>query len=181
MNELLKNVRPTDYLLAALMTVAGAFLMWENISLSDDAGLAHPTSTTSWWMLPTFVLVTLPILWRRRNILAVVAVTTVVTAGHVLAFGWITRCGVLLPLSFALAYGVARFAGSLRNQMIGLAGILVLQLVTLVQDSSTGGLPHGLELAIPLAAVFYGIGLIVQNRATRRHAVTTSARQAERV
>src|SRR4051812_2635038 len=101
-----KNLRPLDYVLAALMTVAGAYLMWENINLGDDAGLAPPASTTTWWMLPAFVLVTVPILWRRRNILAVIAVTTVVTAAHVLAFGWITRCGVVLPLSFALAYAV---------------------------------------------------------------------------
>jgi hypothetical protein len=180
MNGILKNVRPTDYLIAAVMTIAGVFLMWENVHLGDEA-LAHPTSTTTWWMLPAFVPVTLPVLWRRRHVLAVVAVTTLATAGHVLAFGWLTRCGVALPLSFALAYAVARFAGGKRDHLLGLAGILVFHLVTLVRDSSTGGLPHGLELAIPLTAVFYGIGLLVQNRVTKKHAVTTGARQPERV
>ena len=34
------------------------------------------------------------------------------TAVHVLAFGWLTRCGGALPLAFALAYAVARFAGA---------------------------------------------------------------------
>ena len=174
-------MKKTDYVLAALMTVAGAFLMWENISLDGDAGLAHPVSTTSWWMLPAFVLVTAPILWRRRHVLVVTGVTILATAAHVLAFGWVTRCGVLLPMSFALAYAIARFAGEKRNHVVGAAGVLILQLVTLVRDSSTGGLPHGLEIAIPLAALFYGAGLLVQNRVTKRRTVTAGAPQPERV
>ena len=125
MNGILKGIRPLDYVLAGLMTAAGAFLMYENITGVEPDGLPHPLSTTSWVMLPVFVLVTLPILWRRRNILAVIAVTAAATAVHVLAFGWITRCGVELPLAFALAYAVARFAGVRRNQVIGLAGIVV--------------------------------------------------------
>src|SRR5690349_18765057 len=99
MNRIFKGVRPLDYVLTGLMTAAGAFLMYENMTGSEK-GLAHPQSTRSWLMLPVFVLVTLPILWRRRNILAVVGVTAVATAVHVLAFGWVTRCGAELPLSF---------------------------------------------------------------------------------
>src|SRR5262245_38589677 len=141
MSELLKNVRPFDYVLAGLMSVAGIFLMWENINATAESDLAHPVSTTTWWMLPAFLLVTVPILWRRRNVLVVTGVTVLTTAAHVLAFGWVTRCGVELPISFALAYAIARFAGNMRNQAIGLAGVLILQIVTLAQDSSTGGLP----------------------------------------
>src|SRR5580704_3564701 len=103
MNAIFKGLRPFDYVLAALATVAGVFLMYENISGSDH-GLPHPQSTTTAAMLPVFLLVTVPILWRRRNILAVTAVTTAALALHVLLFGWETRCGVVLPLSAALAY-----------------------------------------------------------------------------
>ena len=85
-----------------------------------------------------------------------------------LAFGWITRCGVALPLSFALAYAVARFAGARRNQVIGLVGVVVLQLVVLVRDASIDGMAGALVIALPAAALFYGIGLIVQNRVTRK-------------
>jgi hypothetical protein len=178
MNAILKGVRPLDYVLAALMTVAGVYLMYENIAAApDDPSLAHPLSTNSWLILPAFLLVTLPILWRRRNVLAVLAVTVVTTAAHVLAFGWLTRCGVALPLSVALAYAVARFAGSRRDHLIGLAGVVILQLVVLFRDSSTGGLPSGLEIALPAAALFYGIGLYVQNRVTRN----ATAPVAERV
>jgi len=167
MNTILRGVRPLDYALAALMTVAGALLMLENIAV-DGEELPHALSSTSWAMLPAFVLVTLPILWRRRNILAVVGVTAVTTALHVLAFGWVTRCGVVLPLSFALAYAVARFAGPRRNHVIGLAGIAVTQLVMLVRDASIDTVAGALPLAVPLAALFYGIGLFVQNRVSKK-------------
>ena len=63
-----------------------------------------------------------------------------------------------------MAYAVARFAGSRQNHVIGLVGILALQIVTLVKDASTGGL-GALALSVPAAAVFYGIGLFVQSRA----------------
>ncbi|HEX9999257.1 MAG TPA: hypothetical protein VGB74_02290 [Actinoplanes sp.] len=168
MNGIRNGVRPLDYVLAGALTALGAFLMFMNITAGDDESLAHPTSTTSWLILPAFVLVTLPILWRRRNILAVIAATVVASAGHVLAFDWLTRCGAALPLTFALAYAVARFAGTIRNQLIGLAGIVVLQVVVLFHDSSIGSVPDGLVIAIPGAALFYGIGLVVQNRVNRK-------------
>lgn len=168
MNGILKGVRPLDYVLAGLMTVLGAVLMWENITSPDDADLAHPVSTHSWAILPVFLLVTLPILWRRRHILAVIGFTIAASAVHLLAFDWLTRCGVTLPLSFALAYAVARFAGTMRNQLIGVAGIVVLQVVVLIHDSSIGAVGDGLVFALPGAALFYGIGLLVQNRVTRK-------------
>jgi hypothetical protein len=121
-------------------------------------------------MLPVFVLVTLPILWRRRSILAVVAVTAVAMLAHVLAFGWITRCGVALPLAFALAYAVARFAGAWRNHVLGLVGVVVAMVVMLARDASIDTIASGLVLALPITALFYGIGLFVQNRVTKQSA-----------
>jgi hypothetical protein len=37
-----------------------------------------------------------------------------------------------------------------------------------VQDSSTGGILGALPIAVPLAALLYGIGLVVQTRLTSR-------------
>jgi hypothetical protein len=167
MNGIFKGVRPLDYVLAGLMTAAGVFLMYVNVVAAEE-GLPHALSSNSWAMLPAFVLVTLPILWRRRSILAVVGVTAAMTAAHVLAFGWITRCGVALPLSFALAYAVGRFAGARKNHVIGLAGIVVVQLLVIVRDASIDTPVSALPLALPIAALFYGIGLFVQNRVTKK-------------
>ena len=179
MNGILKGVRPLDYVLAGVMTVLGALLMVENIAAPADTDLAHPLSTQSWVILPVFLLVTLPILWRRRSILAVIGVTIVASAVHLLAFDWLTRCGAMIPLSFALAYAVARFAGNIRNQLLGVAGIVVLQVVMLTHDSSIGVLVDGLVIAIPGAALFYGAGLLVQNRVSRKQRSAVAAPVAE--
>jgi hypothetical protein len=169
MNEILKGIRPLDYVLAGLMTAAGVLLMVENIA-ATDGNLPHPLSTTTWAMLPVFLLVTLPILWRRRNILTVVGVTAVVTLAHVIAFGWVTRCGVVIPLGFALAYAVARFAGSWLNQLIGLGGVVVLELVMLWRDASIDTVAGALVIVLPGIALFYGVGVLVQNRVTKQTA-----------
>jgi hypothetical protein len=123
-------------------------------------------------MIPVFALAALPILWRRRNILAAIGVSFVITAASVPMFGWVTRCGWALPLSVAMAYAVARFGGSKQNHLTGLVGILALQIVTLMKDASTGGL-GALALSVPAAAVFYGIGLYVQSRTTKASTAPT--------
>ena len=170
--DILKGIRPLDYVLTALMVALAAFIGVENVNASADADLAHTLDSQSALMIPIFVLAALPILWRRRNILAAIAVSFVVVAASVPMFGWVTRCGFALPLSIAMAYAVARFAGSRQNHLIGLVGIVALQIVTLMKDSSTGGL-SALGLGIPLAAVLYGIGLFVQSRAEKSAAEPT--------
>lgn len=176
MNAIFKGIRPLDYVLAALATAAGVFLMYENIT-ANEHGLPHPQSTTTAAMLPVFLAVTVPILWRRRNILAVVAVTTAATAVHVLLFGWNTRCGVVLPLSFALAYAVARFAVGRREHLISLAIILLLQVVTIARDSSIDTMLSALPLAVAGGAIFYGIGRFVQVRVNKKATKNASEEQ----
>lgn len=165
--SLLKGVRPLDYVLAAAFTAGGVFLMYENIN-GGETGLPHAQTTRTAAMLPFFLLVTIPILWRRRNVIAVVGATALATVLHALLFGWNTRCGVLLPLTFALAYAVARFAGSRRDQFIGMTGLLLTQMVMLYRDASIDTVPNGLLLALPGLLVFYGIGLVVQNQVSKR-------------
>jgi hypothetical protein len=167
MNAIFKGIRPFDYVLAALATGSGIYLMLENIT-AHERGLPHPQSTTTAAMLPFFLAVTVPILWRRRNILAVVGVTTVALAVHVVLFGWNTRCGVVLPLSFALAYAVARFAVGRRDHLLGLTLILLLQVVTIARDASIDTLLSALPLAVAGGAIFYGIGRFVQVRVNKK-------------
>jgi hypothetical protein len=166
--DILKGLRPLDYALTAVMVAIAALLGFENVNASASAqtDLAHRLDSQSVWIIPVFVLAALPILWRRRNILAAIGVSFAVIAVSVPMFGWITRCGFALLLSFAMAYAVARFAGSRQNHLIGLVGLLALQIVTLMKDSSTGGL-GALGLGVPVALVCYGIGFYVQSRATR--------------
>jgi hypothetical protein len=165
--NLLKGIRPLDYALAGGLVGLSVVLALANVEAGqNDADLAHKLDSHSALMIPVFMAAAAPILWRRRSILAAIGVSFVVVAASVPAFGWVTRCGFALPLSFAMAYAVARFGGSRQNQLVGLVGILALQVVTLMKDSSTGG-AGPLVLAVPLAAVFYGIGLLVESRVQR--------------
>jgi hypothetical protein len=165
--DIFKGIRPLDYVLTAGMVALGSVIGLENVNAGPDAVLAHPLDSHSALIVPVFVLAALPILWRRRGILAAIGVSFVIIAASVPAFGWITRCGFALVLSAAMAYAVARFAGSKQNQLIGLVGILALQVVTLVKDSSTGGL-SALAVSVPAAALCYGVGLFVQTRLQKK-------------
>jgi len=170
--DIVKGIRPLDYVLTAVMVALATVIGLENVNAGADANLAHSLDSHSALMIPVFVVAALPILWRRRNILAAIGVSFVVVAASVPAFGWVTRCGFALPLSIAMAYAVARFAGSKQNHLVGLVGILALQIVTLMKDSATGGL-SALGLSVPVAAVFYGIGLFVRARAEKSAAEPT--------
>ena len=167
MNTIFKGTRPLDYVLAALATAAGVFMMYVDIT-GGEHNLPHPQSTTTVAMLPVFLAVTIPILWRRRNILAVCAVTTAALAVHVLLFGWISRCGIVLPLSAALAYAVGRFATGRREHLLSLAIILLLQVVTLARDASIDTIMSALPIVVAGAALFYGIGRFVQVKVSKK-------------
>jgi len=171
---ILKGIRPLDHVLAAVMVGLAALIGVMNVNAGPHADVAHALDSHSALMIPVFVVAALPILWRRRGILAAIGVSFVVIAASVPAFGWVTRCGFALPLSLAMAYAVARFAGTRQNHLIGLVGILALQVVTLIKDSSTGGL-GALGLGVPLAAICYGVGLFVENRVGKRAAEPTLA------
>src|SRR4051812_39734350 len=170
--DILKGIRPLDYVLTAVMVALAVLIGFENVNAGASADLAHSLDSQSPWMIPVFAVAALPILWRRRSILGAIGVSFVVTAASVPMFGWVTRCGWALPLSIAMAYAVARFAGSRQNHVIGLVGVVALQVVTLMKDSSTGGL-GALVLSLPLTAIAYGIGLYVQSRAERSVAEPT--------
>ena len=174
MNAIFKGLRPLDYTLAALAAAAGVLLMYMDIAARAH-GLPHPQSTTTAAMLPFFLAVTVPILWRRRNILAVVAATTAAEAVHVILFGWNTRCGVVLPLSFALSYAVARLAIGRWRHLLALGIILVLQVMTLARDSSISTVPAALPLAVGGGALFYGVGRLVQARVSQKQSAAAAS------
>jgi hypothetical protein len=180
MNAIFKGLRPLDYVLAAVATAAGVFMMYEDIA-GHEHGLPHAQSTTTAVMLPFFLLVTLPILWRRRSILAVSAVTAVAVALHVVLFGWETRCGIVLPLSGALAYAVGRFAAGRREHLLALAVILLLQVVTLARDASISTVLSALPIAVVGAGLLYGIGLFVQSRVSKKQSAAAEQSTAETV
>ena len=170
--DILKGFRPSDYVLTAAMVALAALLGVANMIMGADEDLAHALDSQSPLLVPVFMVAALPVLWRRRSVLAAIGASFAVVAASIPAFGWVTRCGFALPLSIAMAYAVARFAGSRQDHLVGLVGIFALQVVTLVRDASTGGL-SALSISVPLAALAYGIGCFVQNRSEKDAERTT--------
>src|SRR4051794_35984385 len=159
MNKLFAGVCKGDVVLAALLTALGVVLMVADVTSDPDPGMRM--DSRSWLMIPVFAAATLPILWRRRNMLFVYAVTLAALTIHVLAFGWTVRCGAGLPLSFALAYSAGKLLTG-RLSVLGLVATVAVQVIVLVRDSAAG-----LEI-IPftalIAAVAWGIGIWLRRR-----------------
>jgi hypothetical protein len=162
MNSILRGVRPLDYVLAAGMTALGVVLMVANMQGPDDG---TRIDSTSWVMIPVFAAVTVPILFRRRNLWAVLGVTAAALAVHDVAFDWVVRCGAGLPLSFALAYSVGRLMTDRQQAGAGLAAVVGIQLLVLVRDSAAGW--EILPATAVIAVAFWGAGIYVQKRADR--------------
>jgi hypothetical protein len=160
------GVRKGDVALAVGTTALGVAQMIENMLAGPDPEVR--IDSHSWLLLPVFAAATVPILWRRRSMPTVLAVTAVALAVHVLAFGWLVRCGSGLPLAFALAYGVGRLMAG-RASWLGLAAVTGIQFLVLVRDSAAG-----LEI-IPVTALIgaaaWGVGVWLRRRALRSASV----------
>jgi hypothetical protein len=170
--DILKGIRPLNYVLTGLLVALAVFIGFENVNAGVNADGAHALDSHSPLMIPVFALAVLPVLWRRRSTVAAIAASFVVTAASVPAFGWVVRCGWGLPLSIALAYALARFTRGRQDHVVGLVGILALQVVTLIEDAATGGL-GALSLSVPVAAAAYGIGWLVRFRTEKAAAEPT--------
>jgi hypothetical protein len=162
MKSLLRGIKPLDYVLAVAMTALGILLMRDN--MHGPTGKTRIDSTT-WAMIPVFLAVTLPILWRRINLWAVLGVTAAALVVHDVAFGWVVRCGAGLPLTFALSYAVGRLIAERKRSYWGLAATIAIQFLVLVRDSAAGlGV---MPFTVVIAAAFWGLGLYVQKRSQK--------------
>ncbi len=170
MNSILRGVRPLDYLLAAGLTALGVVLMLANINGSNDG---TRVDSTSWVMIPVFAAATVPILWRRANLWAVLGVTAAALVVHDVAFGWVVRCGAGLPLAFALAYAVGRLMTDRKQSYSALAAVIGIQFLVLFQDSAAGlGI---IPFTAAISAAFWGVGLYVAKRSSSTVAASVPA------
>lgn len=169
MNKIFRGVRPLDHLLAAGLTALGVVLMLADMRGSSTTRI----DSTSWLLIPVFAAVTVPILWRRRNLWAVLGITALALVVHDIAFGWDVRCGAGLPLAFALAYSVGRLMTDRLQSYGGLAAVIGIQLLVLFHDSAAG---LGISpFTAVISAAFWGVGLYVQKRSQRSVAARTPA------
>jgi hypothetical protein len=170
MNSILRGVRPLDYVLAAGMTALGVVLMVANMQGSDGS---TRVDSTSWAIIPVFAAATAPILFRRRSLWAVLAVTAAALAVHDVLFGWVVRCGAGLPLAFALAYAVGRLMTDRKQSYVALVAVIGIQFLVLVRDSVAG--LDLLPFTAVISAAFWGVGLYLQKRSHRDVAAEAAA------
>jgi hypothetical protein len=148
-----------DIAIAVLFAMAGVpFIGWAQ----DYHGHTAPADPLMGFAI---LLAILPVLWRRRAPLLAAAGTLVGTAIHVVAYGTITRCGLLLPLFFVEAFAVAAWQER-RDARIGLAIVLGASVVCLSSDRSAGW--SGLEVAVPVSLAVWFIGRVVQRETNAR-------------
>ncbi|WP_239341150.1 sensor histidine kinase [Frankia sp. CiP3] len=169
MGKVFRGIKVRDWVLAAVLTTLGFLLMQLNVRTSDayvnkavaGGSMAHPMDSHSLWMIPVFVGATIPLLWWRRSVLAVTGSAIVVLALHDAVFGWVTRCGAGLPLTFTLTFLGALAYGRKKAWLV--CGLSVLLTgVVLVFDASAG--PGASVLAIPVVLVVFGVGRAVRHR-----------------
>lgn len=165
----LRGVRPVDWALAGALTALGVWLMVENVLVQDrdvlsaiaEGSMVHQTSGHSWAMIPVFAVATVPVLWWRRNMIAVTGIVLAAMVLHDVLFGWVTRCGAGLPLTFVLAYlGAVALERTQAWIVLGLTTLLTA--AVLVVDSTTGLEPF--LLALPIVLIVFGIGRAVRHR-----------------
>jgi hypothetical protein len=134
----------------------GTLLMVLNV-VSPDPG----EDASSWVVVPGFLLVTVPVLWRRAAPLKAIGAATLGMAINVAFLGQTVRCGVAFPEMWLLTFSAgARLDGREARQGLGL-GILALVLMTL-NDGAVG--PEVMLFFGPITAVVWGIGRVVRSR-----------------
>jgi hypothetical protein len=140
-----------DIAIAAILSLLGVLLMVGNVG--DDAVEASVLA------VPFFLLVTVPVLWRRSAPIAAMGTTLAGLVVHDVLFGTeVVRCGVVLPIAFLYAFTAgAQLEG--REARIGLA----LSLGLIVAEGVTFFGPLAVVLA-GLTAVMFSIGRVARSR-----------------
>jgi glucose-6-phosphate-specific signal transduction histidine kinase len=142
-----------DLAIALAMTCLGVVLMLED--LAADAG------DPSVLIVPAFLLVTAPLAWRRTAPIAAVGAVLAALLLHVALFGTLTRCGVVFPAVFILAFAAASWL-ELRPALAALGlGVVVIVVVSLTDQEVDITVAPAIAI---LAGAMWGIGRVVRSR-----------------
>jgi hypothetical protein len=162
MEKVRELVRPMDVVLAVALSALGVVLMVENMADPSDVRI----DSTSWLMIPVFLVATVPVLFRRANVIAVILVSAAALAVHVAAFGWVVRCGAGLPLAIVLAYSAGKLLSDRTQSVVALLLTIGVQYLVLVQDSVAG--LDVIPYTAVMGAVAWAVGLYVRSRSATR-------------
>lgn len=142
-----------DIAITVAMSLAGVFLMYFD-NVQDDAVDA------SVWAVPTFVAVTLPLLWRRSAPIAAGAGVLVALLVHLALFGpEVARCALAIPTVYFLVFAAAAQLER-REALVALALGLALIAIEGLYFMGAWALLMG-----SVAVAVWGIGRVVRSRA----------------
>src|SRR4051794_15071033 len=145
-----------DVLVAAFFTAAGVLLMVLNVTDPDPG-----TDAASWIVIPGFLFVTIPLLWRRTAPLQALIAVAVAMAVNVAFLGEAVRCGVTFPVVWLLVFA----AGARLEQRDALIGLGVGQLALVLMGLHDGAVDVGVvAFFAPVTLVVWAIGRLVHSR-----------------
>jgi signal transduction histidine kinase len=147
-----ERIGKLDIAFTVVLSALGILLMYGNV---DD-----PKVDASVWVIPLFLPVTLPLLWRRAAPVGALAVMLGALLVHDLLFGSeVVRCGVVLPTMFLLVFSAAT-----RLEQGDALVALGLGFAAILAESITFFGTFGLFFA-GLTAAIWGIGRVARSRA----------------
>ncbi|HET6689930.1 MAG TPA: hypothetical protein VFG74_03605 [Miltoncostaeaceae bacterium] len=122
------------------------------------------TPDASWWSVPLFALIAVPLLWRRVSPLLAAGGCAALAGLHVAFFtDTVIRCGILIPLCFILAFAVgARL--DLNPALLGLGCVLLVGFFGCAFDAPGGADVWAMTFVAPVAAAVWAVGRIVRSR-----------------
>jgi signal transduction histidine kinase len=122
------------------------------------------TPDASWWAVPFFALIAVPLLWRRVNPLVAAGGCAALAGLHVALFtDTVIRCGILIPLCFILAFAVgARL--DLTSGLLGLGAVMLVGLFGCAFDAPNGADVSAMWFVAPVAVAIWVVGRIVRSR-----------------
>lgn len=163
------RVARRDVVIATVLSILGVLLMYENVRRITDS--IPPTAEEESFItysgilpvelgIPLFLLVTVPLLWRRvAPVTAVGLAFAGIVVNELLIGTDFLRCGVVVPTAFVFAFTAGAQLDA-REARIGLVLALGLMAVDIVV--TFGGSMTAVFGAMTLAS--WGIGRIVRSR-----------------
>ena len=159
-----------DIVIAAAVSALGALLMYDNaVRIARDGYVPGSEATAAIhfdgplspaWAIPLFLLVTVPVAWRRVAPLgASAAALAGLLVNELLLGSEYLRCGVTMIVAFLLAYS----AGAQLGGFHALLGLILPVLLTAIDLAVSFGPAHAVVLG-GLTAAFWVTGRIVRSR-----------------
>ena len=145
-----------DIAITVVLTALGLALMASN---TWDTGPDSP-GDVSFLAVPTFLAVTLPLLWRSVDPLRALGVVTAALVLHGVAFGSLVRCGVAFPTVGLLAFAAAARLDARESRIALAVGVGATLLVGAFEFIGFGVVTAG----IPLLLLCWGFGRVAHSR-----------------